>query len=96
MFPCAYKLKNKFQLEEVGVEMIFLYQFRSRCSWRFTKCPSLITKVLLQVVRDIIDRMCYQRYEKCLEQQKGRPNCNVCAAKENVEEELPVFDYRFI
>jgi len=27
-------------------------------------------------------------YEKCPEQQKGRPNVNVCVAEENLEEEL--------
>jgi len=39
-------------------------------------------------VRDIINGVCYQRYEKHLEQQKGRPNVNTCAAEENLEEEL--------
>jgi len=29
-----------------------------------------ITNVLLQIVRDIIYDVCYQRYEKCFEQQK--------------------------
>jgi len=38
------------------------------------QCPSLLTKVLLQLLRDIVNGMCYQRYGKCLEQQKGRPN----------------------
>jgi len=33
-----------------------------------TKFPSLITNVLLQLVRDIINRVCHQRYEKRLEQ----------------------------
>jgi len=32
--------------------------------------------------------LCYQRYEKRLEQQKGHPDVNVCHAKENLEEEL--------
>ena len=35
-----------------------------------TKCPNLITNVLLQLVRDVINGVCYQRYEKHLEQQK--------------------------
>jgi len=43
--------------------------------------------VLLQLVRDIINEVCYQRYEKRLEQQKGRPKVSVCAAKENFEED---------
>jgi len=41
----------------------------------------------------------YKRYEKRLEQQKGRPNVNVCAAEKNLKEELRIteslFDYRF-
>jgi len=32
--------------------------------------------------------LCYQRYEKRLEQQKGHPDVNVCHAEENLEEEL--------
>jgi len=28
----TYKLKNKFQLEEEGIRIIFLWDFRSRCS----------------------------------------------------------------
>jgi len=38
----------------------------------WTKFPGLITNVLLQLVRYIINGICYQRYEKHLEQQKGR------------------------
>jgi len=37
-------------------------------------------------MRDIINGVCYQRYEKRHEQQKGRPNVNVCGAEENLEE----------
>jgi len=48
--------------------------------------PSLIANLLLQLVRDI-SAVCYQRYEKSFEQQKG-PNINVCSAEENLEEEL--------
>jgi len=33
-----------------------------------TKFPSLIATVLLQLVRDISNGVCYQRYEKHLEQ----------------------------
>jgi len=32
----------------------------------------------------------YKRYEKRLEQQKGRPNVNVSAAEENLKEELRI------
>jgi len=35
--------------------------------------PSLVTTVPLQLLRDIINAECYQRYEKRLEQQ-GHPN----------------------
>jgi len=44
-----------------------------------TKFPSLITPVLLRLVRDIINVVCYQRYEKRFERQICR-NVNVCAA----------------
>jgi len=39
-------------------------------------------------VTDILIGECYQRCEKRLEQQKGRPNVNVCAAEENLGKEL--------
>jgi len=40
-------------------------------------------------VTDIINGVCYQHYEKSLEQQKkGHPNVNACPAEEYVEEEL--------
>jgi len=52
------------------------------------KFPSLITNVLVQFVKDIINGACYQRYEKRLEQQKGHPNVKVCSAEENLEERL--------
>ena len=40
-------------------------------------------------MRDIINinRICYQRYEKRLEQQRGRPNVSICFAEEHFEEE---------
>jgi len=38
-------------------------------------------------VRDIINGICCQGYEKHLEQQKVRPNVNICVAEENLEEE---------
>jgi len=50
-----------------------------------TKSPSLIKNVL-QLVRDIIKGGCYQRYAKRVEQQRGCPNVDVCAAEENLEE----------
>jgi len=34
--PYAYELKNKFQLEE-GIGIIYLWDFRSRCSSRLHK-----------------------------------------------------------
>ena len=62
-----------------------------------TKFPSLITYVLLQIAKDI-HGVCYQRYEKCLQQQKGHPNVNVCAAEKKFERGTiikSVFDYCF-
>jgi len=35
-------------------------------------------------VKDVINRVCYQRYEKRLEKQQGRPNVKVCVAEENL------------
>jgi len=46
-----------------------------------TKCPRLMTNALLQLVRDIINGVCYQRYEKRLEKRKGRLNVNICEKK---------------
>jgi len=40
-----------------------------------------MTNALIQLVRDIINGVCYQRYEKRLEQQKGRLNVNICEKK---------------
>jgi len=68
--------------------LYFLLDFRSRCCSRLHKFPSLITNVLLQLVRDITIGVCYQRHEKRLEEQKDHPDVNVCAAEENLEEEL--------
>jgi len=51
-----------------------------------TKFPSLITNVLLQLVRYIIYKVCCQRYEKRFEQQKGRPYVNFFIAEENLED----------
>jgi len=88
MLPYAYKFKNKFQLEVEGIAIIFLCDFRSHCSSNCTMFPSLITNLLLQFVRDVVNRVCYHRYKKLLEQQKGCLNINVYAAEENLEEEL--------
>jgi len=92
----AYKLKNNSQLEEEGIGIIFLWNYLSRCSSRLPKIFSLITNVLLQLVRDVINGVCCQRYEKRLEQQKGRPNVNDCAAEENFEEELQLNQYSIL
>ena len=86
------------------------FSIRSRSHWDYifcgifdptavldcTKFFSLITNVLLQLVRDIINGVCYQRYQKYLEQQKGRANVNVCAAEENLEEELYLNQYSIL
>jgi len=37
-------------------------------------------------MRDIKNGVCYQRYEKRLEKQKGLPNVNVCTAEKKLEE----------
>jgi len=42
----------------------------------------------LQLVREVINGVYYQRYEKRLEQQKSCPDVNVRDAEENLEEEL--------
>jgi len=58
-------------------------------------------------VRDIINGVCHQRYEKGLQHQKGRPDVNICAAHEHLEVELyyqysitPVYrifgDFKFV
>jgi len=70
-------------LEEERIGIRFCYGiFDPPTTQECTKFPSLLTNVLLQLARDVINRVCYQRYEKRLEQQKGRPNVNVCAAEE--------------
>jgi len=43
---------------------------------------------LVQLERDIISGVYFQRYEKRLEQQKGIPNLNACDVEENLEEYL--------
>jgi len=55
-----------------------------KISYFNNKCIPIVSQILY-----IINGVCHQRNEKRLEQQKrGRPNVNVCAAEENVEEEL--------
>jgi len=49
MFPNAYKLKNKFQLEEESIGILDPAAVQD-CK----KIPNLITNVLLQLVGDII------------------------------------------
>jgi len=67
---------------------------RGRRDWDCMFCgildPSavqVITNVLLQLLRDIINGICCQGNGKRLEQQKDRPNVNICVAEENLEEE---------
>jgi len=40
------------------------------------------------LLKDIINRLCNQWYEKRCEQRKSRQNINVCIAEDNLEEEL--------
>jgi len=70
--PNAYKVKNKFQLEQEGTGIIqyFCGILDPAAVQDCTKFQSLLTYVLLQLVRDIINGACYQRYEKRLEQKK--------------------------
>jgi len=51
----------------------------------------------LQLVRDIINGVCHHLYEKRLEQQKGLPNVNVCAAEKFGRGTImkSLFDYCF-
>jgi len=84
--PYAYKLKNNLKLEEEGI-YIFCGILDPAAVQDCKIFPSYIN-VLLQLVRDIINGVCNQRYENRVEQQKGRPNVNLCATEENVEEEL--------
>jgi len=89
MFLYVYKLKNKFQFEEGGIVIVFFCWILDPAAVEdCTKFPSLITNVLLKLVRDITNGICYQRHEKRLEQQKGYPDVNVCAAEEHLEEKL--------
>ena len=89
MFPYVHKLKKKFQFEEEGIGIVLFVGFQIPLLFNIAKkLPSLITNVLLQLVRDIIKGVCYQRYEKRLEQEKDHPDVNVCATEEDLEEEL--------
>ena len=80
------QIKNKFQFEEKGIVILFLWDFFSAAVQDCTKRPSLIKNVPLQLVRNTINAVRYLRPEKRLEKQKDRPNVNVCAAGENFEE----------
>jgi len=62
----------RIQIKKEAFGLYFCGILDSAAVQAWTKFPSLITNVLLQLVRDIINGVCYQRYEKHLEQQKGR------------------------
>jgi len=47
MFPYAYKLKNKFQLEQEGIGNIFLWILDPVTVQDCTKFPSVIANALL-------------------------------------------------
>jgi len=72
MFLCAYKLKNKFQLGEEGIRNIFCGILNHATVQYSTKFPSLMTNVLLQLVRDIINGECYQQALTSLGHQEGQ------------------------
>ena len=76
---------QKIKLQEEDIEIIFFVGFQ--IPLQFKVQHSLLTNILLQLVRDIINGICCQGYEKHLEQQKVRPNVNICVAEENLEEE---------
>ena len=82
MFPHAFKLKIKFQLEEEGIRNIFCGIFVSVQDC--TKFASLITNVLLQLVKDFINGVCYWRCEKHLEQQKRSSRCLMFALQKKI------------
>ena len=86
MFRYAYK----FQSEE-GSGIILLRDLDPATVQDRTKCPGLITNVLLQLVRDIINGVCYQRCENVLSNRKVvhfGPSVDFCPAEKNMEEEL--------
>ena len=66
MLPYAYQLQNEFlktsELEAEGIELYFCGILDPTVVQDCTKFPSLITNVLLQLLRDIINGLCYQRY----------------------------------
>jgi len=49
-----------------------------------TKFPSVITNVLLQLMKDIINGVCYQRFENRLEQQKRSSKCLMFALQKKI------------
>ena len=98
MFSYAYKLKNEFQLEEEGIRNIFCGILDHATVQDCTKFPSAITNVLLPLLRDIINGICYQRYEKRLEQRKRSFKCLYLRCRRKFQRGTiikSVFDYRF-
>jgi len=83
MFPHVYKLNQISIWGRRHWDYIFCWILDPAAVQDCAKFPSLLTNVLLQLVRDITNGVCYQRYEKRLEQQKGHPDVNVWAAKKN-------------
>jgi len=80
-FWCFLCIQIKKKLLEEALGLYFRGILGPAAVQDCTKFPRLMTNALLQLVRDIINGVCYQRYEKCLEQQKGRLNVNVCEKK---------------
>jgi len=66
---------------------IFIYFFIDFDDGNWRQAEAQLA-AFLQIVKDIINRVCYQRFQKGLEHQNGRPNVNICVAEENFEEEL--------
>jgi len=89
MFPCAYKLKNKFHFEEEGIRNIFLWDFRSSYSLRLHKISQFNNKCT-----PTISERCHQRsmlpalWKTSWATRKVFQMFNGCVAEENLQEEL--------
>jgi len=59
MFPYAYKSKTNFSYRKKSLELCVCGILDPTVVQDLTKFPSSITKVLLQLVRDTINAVCY-------------------------------------
>ena len=72
---------KKFNQRKKALGLCVLWDFKSRCSSRLHTISQFNNKCTPTISERYHQRSMYQRYEKCLEQQKGRPNVNICAAE---------------